>query len=54
MDLQKFLQVSQRYINHEPLAVVADKSKHYFYYIQDRLKQDRKVKIKKPVQKAGN
>lgn len=48
MDLQKFLQVSQRYINNEPLAVVADKKKNFFWYIQDRLKQDRKVKIQKP------
>jgi len=47
MDLQKFMKVSERYLSHDPLAVIADKNKHFFYYIQDVLKQDRTVKIQK-------
>jgi len=52
MEVEKFLQVSERYLSHDPLAVVADKTKNFFYYIQDVLKQDRTVKIKK--QPKGN
>jgi hypothetical protein len=51
MQVKKFLEVSERYLTHDPLVVVADKTKNVFWYIQDRLKQDRKVKITKQKEK---
>jgi hypothetical protein len=51
MDLQKFLQVSERYLTGEPLAVIADKKKNFFWYIQDRIKETRTVKIQKQKEK---
>ena len=47
MQIEKFMQLTERYMK-DPLAVVADKNKNFFWYIQDRLVSDRKgVKIKK-------
>ena len=38
MDVEKFLKLCERYLN-EPLAVIADKEKFTFWYIQDKLKE---------------
>ncbi len=43
--MKTFLEVSAEYI--KPVAVVADKKKFSFYYIQNIVKTYRKVKYKK-------